>query len=300
MNIDTENRSGAEIIPHARFVIITGMSGSGKSTVLTALEDLGFYALDNLPVALLPAFVQLPAMMMAPVFKAALVMDLRAPDFARDFTRIYSELLKKGYGLEVLYLEAGDDALVRRFSQTRRSHPLAPDSVLAGIRLERELLASIRSRADQIVDTSRFNVHELRRNIADLFSQTVPVARMYLNFISFGFKYGLPLEADLVWDARFLPNPYFVEHLSMLTGKDQSVIDYIFSVPVANEFAVRLKEMLEFLLPQYHKEGKSQITAAIGCTGGKHRSVALVGWLAQHLSAPDCRINIRHRDIALG
>jgi UPF0042 nucleotide-binding protein len=300
VKIEKGSKAGAEIIPNARFVIITGMSGSGKSTVLNALEDLGFYALDNLPVALLPAFVQMPAMMMAPVFKAALVMDLRAPDFARDFTRIYAQLLEKGYCLEVLYLEAGDSALVRRFSQTRRSHPLAPDSVLTGISLERELLAPIRERADQIVDTSRFNVHELRRNITDLFSQTAPLARMYLNLISFGFQYGLPLEADLVWDVRFLPNPYFVEHLSPLTGKDQLVIDYIFRFPVANEFAAKLKEMLEFLLPQYHKEGKSQITVAIGCTGGKHRSVALAGWLAQHLSAPDCRINIRHRDIALG
>jgi UPF0042 nucleotide-binding protein len=295
-----QTKETAEASPNARFVIITGLSGSGKSTALNAMEDLGFYALDNLPVALLPAFVHMPAMMMADVFKAALVMDLRAPDFTRDFTRIYSELLHQGHRMEVLYLEAGDDSLVRRFSQTRRSHPLAPDSVLSGIKLEREQLAAVRGLADQIIDTSPFNVHELRRNISELFSQAAPAARMYLNLISFGFKYGLPLEADLVWDARFLPNPFFSKQISHLNGRDQAVIDYIFRSPTANEFAGKLKEMLEFLLPQYNNEGKSQLTVAIGCTGGKHRSVALVGWLAQNLSAPDCRINVRHRDITLG
>jgi UPF0042 nucleotide-binding protein len=300
MNSPAQNHSPTEVSANARFVIITGLSGSGKSTALNAMEDLGFYALDNLPVALLPAFVHMPAMMMVAVFKAALVMDLRSPDFARDFAQMYGKLLHRGHRLEVLYLEAGDDVLVRRFSQTRRNHPLAPDSVLTGIKLEREQLAAIRDLADQIVDTSSFNVHELRRNISELFSQAAPLAHMYLNLISFGFKYGLPLEADVVWDVRFLPNPFFSKQLSHLTGKDQAVIDYIFRSPITNEFAAKLKEMLEFLLPQYNREGKSQLTVAIGCTGGKHRSVALAGWLARNLSAPDCRINVRHRDITLG
>jgi UPF0042 nucleotide-binding protein len=298
--VNFPSQAGAEASPNARFVIITGLAGSGKSTALNAMEDLGFYALDNLPVALLPAFVQLPAMMLADVFKAALVMDLRSPDFARDFAHIYAELLERGHRLEVIYLEASDEALMRRFSQTRRGHPLSPDSVPTGIKLEREQLAAIRELADQIVDTSLFNVHELRRSIKELFSQAAPLAHMYLNLVSFGFKYGLPLEADVVWDVRFLPNPFFNKQLSLLTGKDRAVADYIFRSPITVEFAGKLKEMLEFLLPQYSREGKSQLTVAIGCTGGKHRSVALAGWLAQNLSVPDCRINVRHRDITLG
>ena len=285
---------------NARFVIITGLSGSGKSTALDALEDLGFYAVDNLPVVLLPAFVQMPSAMMVDVFKAALVMDLRSHDFVQEFPHIYTELLGKGFRMEILFLEAAEDVLGRRFSQTRRHHPLVLNSVLEGIKTEKHLLESVRDLADQIVDTSRFNVHELRREITNLFSQAAPPARMHLNLLSFGFKYGIPAEADLVWDVRFLPNPYFVENLSGLTGNDQQVIDYIFQQPLALEFAEKLKDMLEFLLPLYHKEGKSQLTVAIGCTGGKHRSVALVGWLAKHLTAPDCRINMRHRDIALG
>lgn len=285
---------------NARFIIITGLSGSGKSTALHAFEDMGFYAVDNLPVALLPAFVQLPSVMMTDVFKAALVMDLRSPDFVDKFPQSYSELVDKGFHLEILFLDAREDVLVRRFSQTRRQHPMGGQSVLEGIRTEKQMLKQTRDMAEQIVDTSRFNVHELRQEITRIFSKLEPPANMHLNLLSFGFKYGLPIEADLVFDVRFLPNPYFVDELRNLTGCDKEVVDYIFKQPVTTEFLSKLKDMLAYLLPLYHKEGKSQLTVAIGCTGGKHRSVAMVEYLAGELKTPDNRINVRHRDIALG
>ena len=285
---------------NARFVIITGLSGSGKSTALNALEDMGFYALDNLPVALLPSFVHMPSVMMADVFKAAIVMDLRSPNFVDSFPRIYQELAEGGYNLEIIFLEASEEALLRRFSQTRRHHPLGGDSVLDGIRREKDMLGHIRDLAGQVVDTSRFNVHELRREITSLFARLAPAAGMHLNLLSFGFKYGLPNEADLVFDVRFLPNPYFVDELRNLNGCDKPVVDYIFRQQVTIEFLGKLKDMLSFLLPLYHKEGKSQLTVAVGCTGGKHRSVALVEWLAKDLAQPGWRISARHRDIALG
>jgi UPF0042 nucleotide-binding protein len=285
---------------NARFVIITGLSGSGKSTALNALEDLGFYALDNLPVALLPAFVQMPAAMMADIFKAAIVMDLRAPDFIENFPRIYRELAAKGHSLEILFLEAREEALVRRFSQTRRVHPLPGDSIVQGLRREKELLAPTRELADQIVDTSRFNPHELRQEICALFARMAPPTGMQLNLLSFGFKYGLPNEADLVFDVRFLPNPYFVDELRNLTGVDKAVADYIFRNGPTARFADKLKDMLDFLLPLYHQEGKSRLTLAVGCTGGKHRSVAVAQWLAENINKPEYRINLRHRDIKLG
>ncbi len=285
---------------NSRFVIITGLSGSGKSTALDALEDLGFYAVDNLPVALLPAFVQMPSSMMAEAFKAALVMDLRSPDFVENFPRIFNDLAEKDYSVEVIFLEANEDVLVRRFSQTRRQHPLGGDSILEGIKKEKRMLAKIRGLAEHIIDTSRFNVHELRREITGLFARLAPPARMHVNLLSFGFKYGLPTEADLVFDVRFLPNPYFVDGLRSFTGCDKPVVDFIFSHPITTEFMARLKDMLLFLIPHYHSEGKSQLTVAIGCTGGKHRSVALVEWLSNELKQPDCRISKRHRDIALG
>jgi UPF0042 nucleotide-binding protein len=285
---------------NARFVIITGLSGSGKSTALNALEDLGFYAVDNLPVALLPAFVQMPSAMMADIFKAAIVMDLRTPDFIEDFPRIYRELAARGHRLEILFLEAREEALVRRFSQTRRSHPLPGASIVQGLRREKELLAPTRELADQIVDTSRFNPHELRGEIGGLFARMAPPTGLQLNLLSFGFKYGLPNEADLVFDVRFLPNPYFVDELRNLNGADQAAAAYVFRSGLAAQFAGKLQAMLDFLLPLYHQEGKARLTLAIGCTGGRHRSVAMAQWLADNIDKPDYRINVRHRDIKLG
>jgi UPF0042 nucleotide-binding protein len=287
---------------NARFVVVTGLSGSGKSTALKALEDLGFYAIDNLPVQLLPAFANLPLEFMDEPFKAALVMDLRAPRFVEMFPRLYDELVQKGYKLELLFLEAGNEALLRRFSQTRRQHPLTSNkgAVAEGVHRERELLLPLRQRASQIVDTSRFTVHELRQEITRLFSRLASLAPMQLNLMTFGYKYGLPPEADLVFDVRFLINPYFVDDLSGLDGRDPRVVNYVFKQEAMLIFLQKLKDMLGFLLPLYHQEGKSQLTVAIGCTGGKHRSVTVVEWLARELAGSPYRLTMRHRDINLG
>lgn len=287
---------------NARFVVVTGLSGSGKSTALKALEDLGFYAMDNLPVQLLPAFVNLPLEFVGEPFKAALVMDLRAPRFVEMFPRLYDELVHKGYSLELLFLEAADEALLRRFSQTRRQHPLTSHkgALAEGVRKERELLLPLRQRASQIVDTSRFTVHELRQEITRLFSRLAPPAPMQLNLMTFGYKYGLPPEADLALDVRFLANPYFVDELRSLDGRDPRVVDYVFKQEATSVFLKKLKDLLDFLLPLYHQEGKSQLTVAVGCTGGKHRSVTVVEWLARELANSPYRLTVRHRDINLG
>lgn len=287
---------------NARFVVITGLSGSGKSTALKALEDLGFYAVDNLPVELLPAFVNLPLEYVGEPFKAALVMDVRAPRFVESFPRIFQDLSDRGFELEILFLEASDEALLRRFSQTRRQHPLTEvrGNLLDGIKRERRLLEPFRLRATQIMDTSRFTVHELRQEVLRLYSRLAPPAAMQVNFMTFGFKYGLPPESDLVMDVRFLANPYFVDELRSLDGRDAAVVDYLFKQETTVAFLSRFKELLAFLLPLYHQEGKSQLTVAVGCTGGKHRSVAVVEWLAKELAGPGYRLTIRHRDISLG
>ena len=287
---------------NARFVVITGLSGSGKSTALRALEDLGFYAVDNLPVELLPSFVNLPLEYVGEPFKAALVMDVRAPRFVESFPRIFQDLSGRGYVLEILFLEASDEALLRRFSQTRRHHPLSdPEGGIAeGIKRERHLLEPFRLRAAQIMDTSRFTVHELRQEVFRLFSRLAPPAPMQLNLMTFGYKYGLPPEADLVMDVRFLANPYFIDELRGLDGRDPRVVDYLFKQEATTAFLNRFKELLCFLLPLYHREGKSQLTVAVGCTGGRHRSVAVVEWLDRELRSADYRITVRHRDINLG
>ena len=286
----------------SRFVVVTGLSGSGKSTALKALEDVGFYAVDNLPVELLPAFVNLPVKSTGPGFKAALGMDVRAPEFVEKFPAIYQDLVHQGYNLELIFLEANQNALIRRYSQTRRQHPLdmACGDVGMGINRERELLEPLRGLASHILDTSRFNVHQLRQEIINLYSRLAPPAKLQLNLISFGFKYGLPLEADLVMDVRFLANPYFEQDLRPLDGRDQRVVDYVFQHESTGIFLKRFEELLDFLIPQYRREGKNRLTIAIGCTGGKHRSVAISEWLADHLEGEDRRLSLRHRDIELG
>jgi len=287
---------------NARFVVITGLSGSGKSTMLKALEDMGFYAVDNLPAELLPAFVNLPLEYVGEPFKAALVMDVRTPRFVEVFPPILDDLLSKGYSLELIFLETEEDVLIRRFSQTRRQHPLADkgESLAAGLKKEREMLEPLRAHATQILDTSRFTIHELRKEIFRIYSQLAPPARLHVNLMSFGYKYGIPRESDLVMDVRFLANPYFIDTLRPLDGRDQRVVDYVFKQATTTNFLNRFKGLLDFLIPLYHKEGKSQLTIAIGCTGGRHRSVAISEWLAGKLKSPDCRVTLRHRDVELG
>ncbi|MCA1988657.1 MAG: RNase adapter RapZ [Desulfarculus sp.] len=291
----------ANLRANARFVVITGLSGSGKSTALRALEDLGFYAVDNLPVELLPAFVTLPLGSAGEPFRAALVMDIRAPRFVENAPQVFIDLANRGFSLDILFLEASDAALVRRFSQTRRHHPLASDNdtIQDGIQRERLLMEPLRQQAAQIVDTSRFTTHELRREIFRLYSELAPPAPLQVNLLSFGFKYGLPPEADMVLDVRFLANPYFIHDLRQLDGQDARVVDYVFKQEDTGAFLSKLKSLLDFLLPRYRQEGKSQLTLAIGCTGGRHRSVAVVEWLARELKSPECRVTVRHRDLTL-
>lgn len=286
----------------ARYVVITGLSGSGKSTVLKALEDLGFYAVDNLPVQLLTSFVNLPVDQSGETFKAALVMDLRGPQFLGDFPGIFKNLIKAGYSLDLIFLEASSQALIRRFSQTRRQHPLAcgqDDTVNQGISQERKLLAPIREIAGYVLDTSRFTVHQLKAEITALVSRLAPSPSLRLNLMSFGYKYGIPAEADMVIDVRFLANPYFVDELRALDGTNAQVIDYVFGRETTGVFLKKFKGLMDFLIPCYQQEGKSQLTLAIGCTGGRHRSVVISGWLARELQSPDIHITLRHRDISL-
>jgi UPF0042 nucleotide-binding protein len=289
--------------PHlpARFVVITGLSGSGKSTALKALEDLGYYAVDNLPVELLPAFVKLPVSHLNKPFMAALVMDVRARSFVERFPATFLRLANLGHYLELLFLEAEDEVLIRRFSQTRRQPPLLEpgESVRQGLERERKLLAPVRALTQQIIDTSRFTIHDLRQEIVDLYSQDGEPAAMQLNLLSFGYKHGLPREADLVMDVRFLNNPYFVDELRDLDGRNPQVVDFIFRDGTAGDFLARFKALLGFLVPLYQREGKTQLTVALGCTGGQHRSVAVAEWLSRELKTPGIRITLRHRDIAL-
>lgn len=290
---------GQEASPEARFVVITGLAGSGKSTALRALEDLGFYAVDNLPAQLLSAFVNLPLRQVEPAFKAALVMDLRDPGFIQTFPRVYENLDREGISLELIFLEAGENALVRRFSQTRRQHPLTRngESTAEGIAREKNLLRPLRELATQVLDTSRFNVHELRAEITRLFSQDQAPAALQVNLMSFGFKFGLPQEADLVMDVRFLANPFFVPELRDLDGLDEAVVDYVRGDEASSDFVNRFKALLDFLLPRYRREGKRQLTIAVGCTGGHHRSVVVAEWLGALLRSQPYRVTVRHRDI---
>ena len=284
-----------------RLVVITGLSGSGKSTALKAFEDIGFFCIDNLPATLLPRFLELRDEISREVIKVALVMDLRGKDFLAKFPKIFQEVKRKGYAIEVLFLEAEEEALIRRFSQTRRHHPLGDHRTLSGtIRLERKKMEPIKRLATYCLDTTPLNVHQLREEILRLFSKMAAPAKMTINLISFGYKYGLPNEADIVMDVRFLPNPYFVTELKEMDGNQKPVIDYIMKWKETKIFLKDFYELISFLIPQYQKEGKSQLTIAVGCTGGRHRSVTIINALAEFLKKEKFLINTRHRDIRLG
>jgi UPF0042 nucleotide-binding protein len=280
-----------------RIVIITGLSGSGKSTVSRALEDMGFFCVDNLPIALLPKLFELRSASLGPDSKIALVMDLREKDFLKTYPEVFAWLRDEGFQWEILFLEASDEVLVRRYSQTRRTHPLAGEGgVLEGIHKEREMLANLRSMSTMVIDTSLYNVHQLQGAIRDLFGQGPPGRRMTLTFLSFGYGRGLPQEADLVIDARFLPNPYFVEELKALPGTDARIHGYLSEFEETRDLVERIQSLLEYLLPLYEREGKAHLTMAIGCTGGKHRSVAIAEKMGR-VFAERFPVRVRHRDL---
>ncbi len=280
-----------------RIVIISGLSGSGKSTAVKALEDLGFFCVDNLPLVLVTTFADL-CRQSAGIAKVALVADVREGEFLKDFPAIHQELRERGTPAEVLFLEASDDALLHRFQETRRRHPLAPEGgVLEGIRLEREKLAPIRHRADHVLDTSGLTVHDLRRAVNRLFTGSSEGFRMNVKLVSFGYRHGLPEQADLTVDVRFLPNPNFVDALRPRTGLDPAVADYVLERPETQTFLAKFCDLVDFLVPLYEREGKAYLTIGIGCTGGRHRSVVIAQVLEQHLRQKVEQVTVEHRDI---
>lgn len=281
-----------------RLVVLSGPSGSGKSTAIKALEDLGFFCVDNMPVELLPKFMELLARS-GEIARVAAVVDVREREFLKAFTPVFREMKAAGYRIELVFLEASDEALVRRFSETRRKHPLAPsESPLEGLHQERELLNELKAQADKVIDTSDFNVHQLREYIKEYFSTSYAAQeKMSINLISFGYRYGVPTDADLVFDIRFLPNPYFVNSLKWLDGRDEKVREFVLSRAETREFLERLKGFLDYLVPLYLKEGKSYLTIAIGCTGGKHRSVVITEAMAAALDSGSVTARKRHRDL---
>jgi len=278
-------------------VVVTGLSGSGKSTAIKVLEDLGFYCIDNLPVALIPRFVELWESAREEMRRVALGLDVRERHFLAEFPHVFEELRSRGVAVEVLYLEASDDVLVRRFSETRRPHPAAGGGGIAdGIRHEREKLRPLRELADRVLDTSALSVHELRSALRE-FVERPEAGTPTVTLVSFGYKYGLPTDADLVLDCRFLPNPFFVEELRAKTGADPAVADWVLRRAESEELLRHLLDLLTFALPQYQREGKSYLTIALGCTGGRHRSIVLVEELRRRLAERGHRVVVRHRDV---
>lgn len=282
-----------------RFVVVTGMSGGGKSTALHMLEDVGFYCVDNLPVPLIEQFVELIAMPGSEVEKVALGLDVRVDQPFEDTQKALEKLKKNGYNFEILFMEAGDSVLLKRYKETRRMHPLSPGGrVEDGIHKERKILQDIKGKADYVIDTSNLLTRELKEEIDRIFVKNEEYNSLMVTILSFGFKHGIPADADLVFDVRFLPNPYYIEELKYKTGNDKEVQDYVMDFPEAGIFIDKLTDMLEFLIPNYVKEGKYQLVIGIGCTGGKHRSVTLANKLYERLkNKGNYGLKIAHRDV---
>ncbi len=287
--------SGAEA-KAMRIIIVTGVSGAGKSTALRALEDAGYFCVDNLPLPLMNRFVELLSDA-GETEQAAVGVDAREGEFLSSSREVFAALRKEGHQLEVLVLDADDDVLVRRFSETRRRHPLSGDDLREGIAREREILRPLREEASAYVDTANLNVHQLKGVIHERYRRSADV--LAITLLSFGFKHGLPAEADIVLDVRFLPNPYFVEALSASTGEEANVREFVLGNDDAREFLERSQALLEFVLPRAEREGKAYLTVAVGCTGGRHRSVAVVQELAKRLPRRH-PLTVRHRDLARG
>lgn len=284
--------------PEERILVITGLSGSGKTHVARALEDVSWFCVDNLPTPLIPRFAEL-IRGSSELQRSALVVDMREEGFANSFPEVFRQLKKtRGLAVSLLFLEAEEKVLLRRFSETRRPHPLAENApVLDGVREEREALAPIRKMSDMILDTSDFTVHELRDYIRDRYDLRGEVAPLVLTVMSFGYKHGLPAEADLVFDVRFLPNPNFVPRLKALTGRDRAVVRFLRRTPETEGFLKRARSLLAYVIPRYIREGKSYLTVAVGCTGGRHRSVMVASALAESLRGRGYPVKVRHRDL---
>jgi len=290
----------AELIgPNARFVLLTGLSGAGKSQAIHALEDLGYFCVDNLPTALIATIAEQTKGLKTGARPTAVVVDIRDGEFARTFPAVLKDLRSDtDLGAVVIFLEANDETLIRRYSETRRPHPLTPDqSAVEGISKERELLAPIKALADRVFDTSDLTVHELRRSFMDL-TQRGNDQELAVTLVSFGYKHGVPVEADLLFDVRFLPNPYFVEELKELTGRDPEIQAFLDRAEVTGTFLEKTTDLLRFLIPNYMTEGKTYVTIAVGCTGGRHRSVMIAERLREQLTELEgVLMRVKHRDV---
>lgn len=283
-----------------RFVVVTGMSGGGKSTALKMLEDAGFYCVDNLPASLIDKFVELITMSNGEITKVALGLDVRADQSFKKTTEVLKALREKGYQFEILFMEASEQVLIKRYKETRRIHPLAADGrVEDGVRREQEVLQAIRKMADYVIDTSNLLTRDLKAELDRIFVRNEEYNSLMITVMSFGFKHGIPADADLVFDVRFLPNPFYIDELKHKTGNDKEVQDFVMSSGEAEIFLQKLTDMIQFLIPNYIKEGKYRLVIAIGCTGGKHRSVTLANALYSRMKDQGhYGIKLYHRDMA--
>lgn len=283
-----------------KFAIITGMSGAGKSTVLRVLEDSGYYCVDNIPVQLIDDFADLSYEKSANGRNVAMSVDIRSGEMLAELENILDTMKRKGHNYEILFLDASDETIIKRFKETRRAHPVAPNGrVDEGIKTERGKLEFLKKRADYLIDTSYMLTKDLKAEVDKIFNKDLKYKNLYINVMSFGFKYGIPVEADLVFDVRFMPNPFYVPELKPRTGNEKVVRDYVMNSDVSRNFVDKLLDMITFLVPNYVAEGKNQLVIAIGCTGGKHRSVTVANTLYETLYANDeYGVKIYHRDIS--
>ena len=282
-----------------RLVIITGMSGAGKTQVVRAMEDLGYFCVDNLPPMLIPKFAELCTQTAGGVTKIALVVDIRWREFFDTLVQVLEDIEKQGYRYEMLFLEASEETLIRRYKESRRRHPMAPHGgrISEGIALEHDRLGHVRGRATHIIDTSDLKTPELREKIISLFAAEHEYERMNITILSFGFKYGIPLDADMVFDVRFLPNPFYVDSLRCKSGSVPEVAEYIWKWPITQQFMEKVTGLVDFLVPNYIKEGKNQLVIAIGCTGGMHRSVFVGEKIYEGLKNKGYKVQLEHRDV---
>lgn len=283
-----------------RFIIVTGLSGSGKSEAMKSLEDIGFYCVDNLPPTLITKFAELCYQGSSDIDKVALGIDIRGREFFKTLNESLNQLEKENYKYEVLFLDCADDILVKRYKMTRRNHPLAKSTqITEGIKEEREILKTLRDKADSIIDTSNMKPRDLKEEVSRLYLEGEENPKLTISVVSFGFKHGIPIDADLVFDVRFLPNPYYIEDLRPKTGDDQEVRDYVMDSEISKEFFTKLQDMIDFLIPNYIKEGKNHLVIAIGCTGGRHRSVTISNLIYDDLIKKGYRVVKKHRDYTL-
>ncbi|MCC8160638.1 MAG: RNase adapter RapZ [Oscillospiraceae bacterium] len=281
-----------------QYTIVTGMSGSGKTRVIRYLEDMGYFCIDNMPPVLIPKFSEMLSSVNGNFNNVALVIDIRVGDMINELLFQINDLKKKGYDCKLLYLNADDETLVKRYKETRRQHPLDnSNGLLASIKQEREMLSALYNAADYVIDTSRMTTQGLLQEIKEIYAPKDSEQGLEINVMAFGFKYGMPLDADLVFDVRCFPNPFYIDELKHKTGNDKEVQDYVMGFPTSVEFMEKLEDMMSFMIPLYIEEGKISLSIAIGCTGGKHRSVTMTNKLAEYLKSCNYKVNVTYRDI---